>query len=1334
MTESVTVAVRVRPLNSKEKTAKDTEIQQNTKTSITITNPTKKESKGFTFDYVYGTSSTQNEVYNDLGKLYLENAWAGFNCTLFAYGQTGSGKSYSMTGNLTPEDQNGIIPRGCQEMFSRITSTGNSNVSYEVRVSFLEMYNEKLQDLLDPKTKKTINIRESPTKGIYVENVIEEPVTSYSEIDKLLADGNKVRTVAATAMNATSSRSHSVLTIFFTRSEIISGKKTQKDSRINLVDLAGSERQSQTESTGDRLAEACAINKSLSALGNVISALADQSKGKSTFVPYRDSLLTRMLQDSLGGNSKTIMIAAVSPASSNYDETLSTLQYADRAKQIKNKPVVNESETDKLIKQLRAEIEALKSELENRGSIDDVLNSSIIGDLVNDSNLNDSKKQELDQEEARVNQLLQDQQKAEIDFQQKKQQALEEVDRRRAELFAQQEETAQLEAQLAAERVKLGQDLAQIQSNMDQTDDEKQAAMEFLRVRGEELEQERLEILKKLREESRIEEELTKVQAQIDDMTNARDNLLSELTIAQQKLDSLTLTIQEKKQKNQEANLKRKKFLEDSGLSLKGFGDAIGIPDDVSSGPQLRNISTDWDLNGLLVYYLPGKCVTLGSEQINRPIRLESQLYSGAEADDQHIILQGLGIQPIHCAFMINKSKKQVTLKPMGVSRVMVNGEWVGFGAVDEIKSALNDANKDPDAPKSVSERVLKTGDRLIIGRTSIFRFVYPSAGTNNQDQRQQQQQNTISGMEGLNEDEIETIQAELAVISGKVTSVAEYKRKKDNDLAWIVQADQLVDEANEISKLLGRQIAYSIDILEDHRSINVKVNSFEKGGGLQEWDLSVLADKRLPQMRMMLADQLDDGIINGSVTRRQQQQKKGEQVEKVEKEDQVQKLVSDVEYDYKDDPFFNPPQDELIGLARFPLCNAVLAGAIRITLPIRLSDEGAVKSRGEKNLNEDEQQIEDEQNLKEKEKQQEIEYDEDGEIIKKKTQTLEVDRSGLRKGEVKIWVTLKQRGDSNSTSQLFPIEQNQQTDRTEENPATASIYERPLPMKEAPPDTFLELEPRDARDPIMQQDPLPLIPIQLKKVVDYDQVIGKEVILRIDFKQISFHPQVQAHQGVFIRFDIPPFLKEEITKRIQDHNIEFEEEYEDEDEILDTEQQQEQLNESKLKIENLVSITETQLRKKRKTKRTPETSEQTAQQTAELPRKSTKPINFDTKRYKLLHDMSYKITFHSFQASDLDLLMKGVLGVEVWGHRETSDESYVMGISDEELDREDERTRQKKLLQIEIGQSKLNIEQTRIAFQQRDDEIAMLQKQIEDLLKRQEELKKVKKGGCVIL
>ena len=236
----------------------------------------------------------------------------------------------------------------------------------------VEIYNEKIQDLLiNPakRGKEGLKIRENATYGIYIEGVQKVAVNSFKEIERQMDEGGRNRTIGSTQMNATSSRAHTVIAIEFRQIIMFQGKKSEKFSVINLVDLAGSEKSDQTGATGDRLKEGCAINKSLSCLGKVISVLADKAmgKGKGLVVPYRDSALTRMLQNALGGNSKTIMICALSPADTNYEETLSTLKYADRAKKIQNKAVVNESPQDKLIRELKEENERLKKELAGRG-------------------------------------------------------------------------------------------------------------------------------------------------------------------------------------------------------------------------------------------------------------------------------------------------------------------------------------------------------------------------------------------------------------------------------------------------------------------------------------------------------------------------------------------------------------------------------------------------------------------------------------------------------------------------------------------------------------------------------------------------------------------------------------------------------------------------------------------------------------------------------------------------------------------------------------------------------------------------------------------------------
>jgi len=311
----------------------------------------------------------QRYVYDTFGQRVLDNAWAGYHCCLFAYGQTGSGKSYSMVGY---GQNKGIVPISCEEIFKRIGTNTDADKHYEVMVSMLEIYNETVQDLfvgVDDRPKHGLQIRESKALGIYIDGIIKNAVSSYEEIEKAIEHGTSNRSIASTAMNATSSRAHTVITIEFKQvQKIQGGQQAVKVSNINLVDLAGSEKANQTGAKGDRLKEGSAINKSLSALGNVIEKLAERSQGKKNVViPYRDSKLTRLLQNALGGSSKTIMVCALSPASSNYEETLSTLRYADRAKKIKNHVVINENPQEKLMREMKEENERLMEMLKKMG-------------------------------------------------------------------------------------------------------------------------------------------------------------------------------------------------------------------------------------------------------------------------------------------------------------------------------------------------------------------------------------------------------------------------------------------------------------------------------------------------------------------------------------------------------------------------------------------------------------------------------------------------------------------------------------------------------------------------------------------------------------------------------------------------------------------------------------------------------------------------------------------------------------------------------------------------------------------------------------------------------
>ncbi|KAJ8013533.1 hypothetical protein DPEC_G00030760 [Dallia pectoralis] len=397
------VAVRVRPLNKREKemSAKVVIRMEGTSTSIDsrqcdrkwISNSipghglTHGTRHSFSYDFSYNSSDAsssqfvpQQKVFNDLGCDVIEAAFEGYNACVFAYGQTGSGKSYTMIGN---QGDLGLIPRICEGLFCQISEKSESEgASFRTEVSYLEIYNERVRDLLMENLENGPGrrVREHPKHGPYVEDLSKHLVQNYSDVEKLMHAGNSSRTTARTGMNDTSSRSHAIFTINFTQARFDAELPCETVSKVHLVDLAGSERANATCATETRLKEGANINKSLVTLGNVISALAEISvssgsdcvgsprtrsqrlgkKKKQLFIPYRDSLLTWLLKDSLGGNAKTIMIATISPADVNYSETLSTLRYANRAKNIINTPTINEDRSVLVIRELQEEITRLK--------------------------------------------------------------------------------------------------------------------------------------------------------------------------------------------------------------------------------------------------------------------------------------------------------------------------------------------------------------------------------------------------------------------------------------------------------------------------------------------------------------------------------------------------------------------------------------------------------------------------------------------------------------------------------------------------------------------------------------------------------------------------------------------------------------------------------------------------------------------------------------------------------------------------------------------------------------------------------------------------------------
>ncbi|ELT98872.1 hypothetical protein CAPTEDRAFT_195907 [Capitella teleta] len=375
---SVKVAVRVRPFNQREINLGSSSIIDMHEETTVILNPkgdSRTGAKDFTFDHSYWSMdssqmekyASQQQVFKDLGLDVIKCAYEGYNACIFAYGQTGSGKTYTMMGR--PGDS-GLIPRICEELFSRMK---DETMVYRTEVSYLEIYNEKVRDLVkisNSKESHGLRVREHPKEGPYVQDLSKHIVSNFDDISSLMEKGNANRTTASTNMNDTSSRSHAIFTLVFSQAKFSKNSPSETKSKIHLVDLAGSERADATGATGKRLKEGSSINKSLVTLSTVISTLADISEkagsSRKAFIPYRDSTLTWLLKDSLGGNAKTIMIATLSPAGVNYSETLSTLRYANRAKSIVNKPTVNEDPNVKLIRELREEIQSLKSMLSVR--------------------------------------------------------------------------------------------------------------------------------------------------------------------------------------------------------------------------------------------------------------------------------------------------------------------------------------------------------------------------------------------------------------------------------------------------------------------------------------------------------------------------------------------------------------------------------------------------------------------------------------------------------------------------------------------------------------------------------------------------------------------------------------------------------------------------------------------------------------------------------------------------------------------------------------------------------------------------------------------------------
>ena len=379
---SIRAFVRIRPPLARElETGFKPCLTVDSEHNVVVAQTTPK-SQAFQYDFVAGMDTSQEEIFDKVGRPVTHMCVDGYNATICAYGQTGSGKTYTIQGGdaaqianqyRTSRDHRGLMPRVFKylfELIERAEVASGRTVKFLCQASFLEIYNDKIYDLMLA-SSDVLPLREHIEQGVYVEGLVEVPVNSAADALRVLDIGAQNRTVGETAMNRESSRSHSVfmLTITSSRTDRETGLTTNRTSHFNLVDLAGSERQRDAQTSGQRLAEASGINQSLSALGNVILSLVDLSHGKQRHVPYRDSKLTFLLKDSLGGNSLTYVVACVSPHHDSLGETVSTLKFAQRAKRIKNRAILNESVGGTLdaLKKENARLRAALQQLQQAG-------------------------------------------------------------------------------------------------------------------------------------------------------------------------------------------------------------------------------------------------------------------------------------------------------------------------------------------------------------------------------------------------------------------------------------------------------------------------------------------------------------------------------------------------------------------------------------------------------------------------------------------------------------------------------------------------------------------------------------------------------------------------------------------------------------------------------------------------------------------------------------------------------------------------------------------------------------------------------------------------------
>ncbi|XP_038652069.1 kinesin-like protein KIF3A isoform X3 [Scyliorhinus canicula] len=553
--DNVMVVVRCRPMNEKERNMGHRQVVNvdEIRGTITVykTESANEPPKTFTFDTVFSPESKQVDVYNLTARPIVDSVLEGYNGTVFAYGQTGTGKTFTMEGVRVVPELRGIIPNSFAHIFGHIAKS-EGDTRFLVRVSYLEIYNEEVRDLLGKDQSQRLEVKERPDVGVYIKDLSGYVVNNADDMDRIMTLGNKNRSVGATNMNEHSSRSHAIFTITIECSEKgIDGNIHVRMGKLHLVDLAGSERQGKTGATGQRLKEATKINLSLSTLGNVISALVD---GKSTHVPYRNSKLTRLLQDSLGGNSKTMMCANIGPADYNYDETISTLRYANRAKNIKNKARINEDPKDALLRQFQKEIEDLRNKLKEGEEISgsEISGSEDDDDEGESGEGGEKKKKRRDQTgRKKVSPEKMAEMQAKIDEERKvletkldmeeeeRNKARAELEKREKDLLKAQVEHQTLLEKLSALEKKVivgGVDLLAKAEEQERLLDESNSELEARRNRAEQL---RIELEEKEQERLDIEEKYTSLQEEAQGKTKKLKKVWTMLMAAKSEMADL---------------------------------------------------------------------------------------------------------------------------------------------------------------------------------------------------------------------------------------------------------------------------------------------------------------------------------------------------------------------------------------------------------------------------------------------------------------------------------------------------------------------------------------------------------------------------------------------------------------------------------------------------------------------------------------------------------------------------------------------------------------------------------------------------------------------------